>query len=172
MLRAALNKSWIDHLSNAELYGNIPRVTATIRQQKLRFAGHCWPSKNELSSEVLLWEPSHGKQLDTGKQIGLLQLNWHWLMHDEPTSSTGTLLVENDITFEFAGGLCMVILVYLEICGDLCSASMFQKSINPLSSIKWWGLWARWVPWSPPISSACKSDCFVRVCLFACFFSR
>ena len=50
MLRAALNKSWTDHLSNAELYG------------RLRFAGHCWRSKNELSSEVLLWEPSHGKR--------------------------------------------------------------------------------------------------------------
>ena len=54
MLRAALNKSWTDHLFNAELNGNIPRVTATIRQQRLRFAGHCWRSKNELSSEVLL----------------------------------------------------------------------------------------------------------------------
>ena len=62
MLRAALNKSWTDHLSNAELYGNIPRVTATIRQQRLRFAGHCRRSKNELSSEGLLWEPSHGKR--------------------------------------------------------------------------------------------------------------
>ena len=62
MLRAALNKSWIDHLSNAELYGNIPRVTATIRQQRLGFAGHCWRSKNELSSEVLLWEQSHRKR--------------------------------------------------------------------------------------------------------------
>ena len=61
MLSAALNKSWIDHLSNAELYGNIPRVTATIRQQRLRFAGHCCCSKNEPSSEVLLWEWSHGK---------------------------------------------------------------------------------------------------------------
>ena len=62
MLRAALNKSWTDYLSNAELYGNIPRVTETIRQQRLRFAGHCWRSKHELSSEVLLWEPSHGKR--------------------------------------------------------------------------------------------------------------
>lgn len=34
----------------------------TIRQQRLRFAGHCWRSKNELSSEVLLWEPSNGKR--------------------------------------------------------------------------------------------------------------
>ena len=62
MLRAALNKSCTDHLSNAELYGNIPRVTLTIRQQRLRFAEHCWRSKNEMSLEVLLWEPSHGKR--------------------------------------------------------------------------------------------------------------
>ncbi|XP_067028325.1 uncharacterized protein [Acropora muricata] len=62
MLGAALNKSWIDHLSNAYLYGNVPCVTATIRQQRLRFTGHCWRSINELSSELLLWEPSHGKR--------------------------------------------------------------------------------------------------------------
>ncbi|XP_015755460.1 PREDICTED: fibroblast growth factor receptor 3-like [Acropora digitifera] len=30
-----------------------------IRRQRLRLAGHCWRSKNELSSEVLLWEQSH-----------------------------------------------------------------------------------------------------------------
>ena len=62
MLRAALNKSWEDHLTNKELYGEIPRITSTIRQQRLRFAGHCWRSKNELAAEVLLWEPSHGKR--------------------------------------------------------------------------------------------------------------
>ena len=27
MLRAALNKSWIDHVTNKELYGIIPRIT-------------------------------------------------------------------------------------------------------------------------------------------------
>ena len=59
MLGAALNKSWIDHLSNAEVYGFIPRVTA---QQRLLFTGPCWRSINELSSEVLLWDPSHGKR--------------------------------------------------------------------------------------------------------------
>ena len=62
MLRAALNKSWTDHLTNVELYGNIPRVTTTIREQRLRFAGHCWRSKNEICSEVLLWEPLHGRR--------------------------------------------------------------------------------------------------------------
>ena len=29
MLRAALNKSWIDHVTNKEFYGKIPRITVT-----------------------------------------------------------------------------------------------------------------------------------------------
>ena len=62
MLRTALNKSWTDHLTNAELYGCIPHVSSTIREQRLRFAGHCWRSKNEICSEVLLWEPLQGKR--------------------------------------------------------------------------------------------------------------
>lgn len=62
MLRAALNKSWADRLHNSELYGNVPRITTTICHQRMRFAGHCWRSKSELASEVLLWEPSHGRR--------------------------------------------------------------------------------------------------------------
>ena len=41
MLRAALNKSWKEHLTNEELYKRIPMVTETIRKQRMRFAGHC-----------------------------------------------------------------------------------------------------------------------------------
>ena len=40
MLRAALNKSRIEHLTNKELYGNIPKISVAIREQRLRFAGH------------------------------------------------------------------------------------------------------------------------------------
>ena len=58
MIRAALNQTWADRLHNTELYGNIPRITTTIR----RFAGHYWRSKSELASEVLPWEPSHGRR--------------------------------------------------------------------------------------------------------------
>ena len=61
MLRAALNKSWREHPTNKELYGKIPPISKSIRQQRLRFAGHCWRSK-ELVGDVLLWRPSHGKQ--------------------------------------------------------------------------------------------------------------
>ena len=62
MLRAALNKSWREHPTNKELYGNIPPISKSILQRRLRFAGHCWRSKEELVAEVLLWKPSHGKQ--------------------------------------------------------------------------------------------------------------
>ena len=62
MLRAALNKSWRDHLTNKELYANIPRISSTLKQQRLRFAGHCWRNKDELAGDVLLWEPTHGSR--------------------------------------------------------------------------------------------------------------
>ena len=34
MLRAALNKSWREHLTNKKLYGNIPKISVVIREQR------------------------------------------------------------------------------------------------------------------------------------------
>ena len=62
MLRAALNKSWKDRLTNKELYGKIPRFSNSIKQQRMRFAGHCWRGKEELAGDVLLWTPMHGRR--------------------------------------------------------------------------------------------------------------
>ena len=62
MLLAALNKSWREHLTNKELYGNIPKISVAIREQRLRFSGHCWRSEGELASDLLLWQPYHGKR--------------------------------------------------------------------------------------------------------------
>ena len=62
MLRAALNISWIHHMSNKDLYGKIPKITDTILEQRLRFSGYCWRSKNEVVSDVLLWLPMHGRR--------------------------------------------------------------------------------------------------------------
>jgi hypothetical protein len=62
MLRAALNVSWREHHTNQELYGNLPQISETNRQQRFTFAGHCWRGKEELVSEILLWRPGHGKQ--------------------------------------------------------------------------------------------------------------
>ena len=33
----------------------------TIQVRRTRHAGHCWRSKDELISDILLWSPSHGR---------------------------------------------------------------------------------------------------------------
>ena len=30
--------------------------------QRLRFAGHCWRSKDEVASDRILWQPQHGNR--------------------------------------------------------------------------------------------------------------
>ena len=59
MLRAILNKSWQQHRTRHQLYGQLPPVTKTIQVRRTRHAGHCWRSKDELISDVLLWTPAY-----------------------------------------------------------------------------------------------------------------
>ena len=61
MLRAILNKSWLQHPTRHQLYGHLPPITKTIQVRRTRHAGHCWISKDELISDVLLWTPTHGR---------------------------------------------------------------------------------------------------------------
>ena len=56
----ALNKSWRQHPTRHQLYGHLPSITKTIQVRRTRHAGHCWRSKNELISDVLLWTPTYG----------------------------------------------------------------------------------------------------------------
>ena len=58
--RAVLNKSWRQHPTRLQLYGHLPPITKTIQVRRTRHAGHCWRSKDELISDVLLWTPAHG----------------------------------------------------------------------------------------------------------------
>ena len=60
MLRAILNKSWWQHPTRHQLYGHLPPITKTIQVRQTRHAGHCWRSRDELISDVLLWTPTHG----------------------------------------------------------------------------------------------------------------
>ena len=68
MLRTALNRSSKDHPTNVELYGHIPPICESPQQQRMRFAGHCWCSKEELAGDVLLWKPTHRLQQDAQKR--------------------------------------------------------------------------------------------------------
>ena len=61
MLREILNKSWRQHLTRHQLYGLLPPITKTIQVRRTRHAGHCWRSRDELISDVLLWTPIHGR---------------------------------------------------------------------------------------------------------------
>ena len=54
MLRAILNKSWRQHPPRHQLYGNLPPITKTIQVRRTRHVGHCWRSRDELISDVLL----------------------------------------------------------------------------------------------------------------------
>ena len=58
MLWAILNKSWRQHLTKQQLYNHLIMKTIKIRWTKQ--VGHCWRSRDELMSDVLLWTTSHG----------------------------------------------------------------------------------------------------------------
>ena len=62
MLRAILNKSWRQHPTRHQLYGHPPPITKTIQVRRTRHAGHCWGSRDELISDVLLWTPHMAEQ--------------------------------------------------------------------------------------------------------------
>ena len=57
MLQAISNKSWRQHPTKHQLYGHLPSIKKTIKVRWTRHAGHCWRSRDELISDVLLWTP-------------------------------------------------------------------------------------------------------------------
>ena len=61
MLQAILNKSWRQHPTKHQPYSYLPPITKTIKVRRTRYAGHCWRSRDELISNVLLWTPTYGQ---------------------------------------------------------------------------------------------------------------
>ena len=61
MLWAILNKSWRQHPTRHQLYGHLPPITKTIQVWRIGHAGHCWRSRDELISDVLLWTPTYDR---------------------------------------------------------------------------------------------------------------
>ena len=57
MLQAILNKSWRQQPTKHQLHGHLLPITKTIQVRRTRHAGHCWRSRDELISDVLLWTP-------------------------------------------------------------------------------------------------------------------
>ena len=61
MLRAILNKYWRQQPPRHQLYGHLPPSKKTIKVRGTRHAGHCWRSRDEPISDVLLWTPTYGR---------------------------------------------------------------------------------------------------------------
>ena len=74
MLRMALNVSWKAHMTNEQLYGNLPPVTSKIAARRLRLAGHCIRHPEEIASQFVLWEPQHGHTNRGRKPVNYVDL--------------------------------------------------------------------------------------------------
>ena len=61
MLQAILNKSWRQHPTRHQLYGHLPPITKIIQVRRAMHAGHCWKSRDELISDVLILTPTYGR---------------------------------------------------------------------------------------------------------------
>ena len=61
MLWAILNKSWWQHPTRHQVYGHLPPIMKTIQVRWTRHAEHCWRSRDELISDVLLWTPTYDR---------------------------------------------------------------------------------------------------------------
>jgi hypothetical protein len=60
MLRSVFNIHWSQHMTNKELYGDLPRVSNKIRERRVRFAGHCYRRSDEAAAKTIHWIPKHG----------------------------------------------------------------------------------------------------------------
>ena len=59
MRPAIINKSWRQQPKKQQLYGHLPAITKMIKVRRTRHAGHCWRSRDEFISDILLWTPKH-----------------------------------------------------------------------------------------------------------------
>ena len=57
MLRMSLNISWKQHVTNEELYDDLPKLSCKIKKRRLRLAGHCVCHPEEIASKLVLWQP-------------------------------------------------------------------------------------------------------------------
>ncbi|XP_038047527.1 uncharacterized protein LOC119721522 [Patiria miniata] len=51
---------WEDHVPNTQLYGTLPRVSAKVRERRMRLAGHCVHHPELATSPLVIWEPIDG----------------------------------------------------------------------------------------------------------------
>ena len=60
ILRMILNVYWSQKVTNEVLYGAIEKISTKIRRRFLKFSGHCLRRDDEVVSDLVLLEPTHG----------------------------------------------------------------------------------------------------------------
>ena len=129
MLRAILNKSRRQHPTKHQLNGHLPPSTKNIKARRTRHAGHCWRSRDELISDVLLRTHSYGRA-----KAGRLARTYIQQLCEDTGCSPGDLPeVMNDRE------------EWRERVRDICAGGT-----------TWWWWWfsiERWVP--PPKTERC-----------------
>ena len=60
MLRKVKNVGWQDKITNVKLYGNLTPIVETIRERRLRLAGHVYRDHSSPAHKTVLWQPKHG----------------------------------------------------------------------------------------------------------------
>ena len=87
MLRKALNVHWSSHMTNDELYGDLPRVSDKIASRRLQLAGHCFRHPELSTQPLVLWDPKHG-----GRRRGRPKRTFiDVIMRDAGAATTGEL---------------------------------------------------------------------------------
>ena len=84
MLRIVLNIFWKQHVTNEELYGDLPKLSCKIIERRLRLAGHCVRLREEIASKIVLWQPLARNQKRGRKAINYVET----LMRDTGLEST------------------------------------------------------------------------------------
>ena len=60
MLQEILNKTWKQHPRKKQLNSHPLPITKTIKIRRIRHAGYCWRSRDEIIRDLLLWTPLYG----------------------------------------------------------------------------------------------------------------
>ena len=55
-----LNIHWTHKIKSEILYGTLERISNKIRRRRLKFAGHCLRREDEVVSDLVMWQPTHG----------------------------------------------------------------------------------------------------------------
>ena len=57
LLRKVTDTHYSEHVTNETLYRRLPRISDILLERRLRFAGHCVRRKDQLVSNLILWQP-------------------------------------------------------------------------------------------------------------------